>query len=253
MRRKIGLSGVQVCLAVVAFCAAAQAETRPFMTPGDPVAAPAGYTQMCERQPALCDGPALIQAQSLEGASVASTASLPTAASAMIDDVVTPALVAAAAALHPTPPSAGVPTAAAPCPPSRKAKPRSEAGRMALMTTVNRAVNRTIRSRTDLALYGVEEFWSLPEQVDGATYGDCEDFALEKRRRLIEAGFPAYSLSLAVVFTRQNQFHAVLVVTAETGDWVLDNLSPWPTPWDETGYIWIARQVAGGSNWTSLR
>ena len=96
------------------------------------------------------------------------------------------------------------------------------------------------------------EFWTLPQVVDGKMYGDCEDYALEKRRRLIEAGVSAEALSMAVVVTRRGERHAVLVVAFETGDVVLDNLTPWPTPWAALGYTWIQRQVAGSNAWTTV-
>jgi len=45
---------------------------------------------------------------------------------------------------------------------------------------------------TDLENWGVVERWSHPD--DG--YGDCEDYALLKRRMLIEAGWPREALLL---------------------------------------------------------
>ena len=51
---------------------------------------------------------------------------------------------------------------------------------------VNNWVNETIKPLTDLEHWGVVERWSYPD--DG--YGDCEDYALLKRRMLIEAGWP---------------------------------------------------------------
>ena len=83
-------------------------------------------------------------------------------------------------------------------------------------------------------------------------YGDCEDYALEKRRRLIEAGVSAEALSMAVVVTRRGERHAVLVVAFESGDVVLDNLTPWPTPWADLGYTWIERQVGSSNAWTTV-
>ena len=48
---------------------------------------------------------------------------------------------------------------------------------------VNNWVNETIKPLTDLEHWGVVERWSYPD--DG--YGNCEDYALLKRRTLIEA------------------------------------------------------------------
>src|SRR5262245_3155919 len=60
---------------------------------------------------------------------------------------------------------------------------------------VNSRVNRSIKPETDMAQYGVEESWTLP--VSGK--GDCEDYALLKKKMLIERGVSAQLLLLTVV------------------------------------------------------
>ena len=117
----------------------------------------------------------------------------------------------------------------------------------ALLTRVNRKVNRIVRPRSDLAMTGRAEFWSLPIALNGRLFGDCEDFALQKKAELIEAGLPASALTLAVVNTRRGEVHAVLVVETDQGDLVLDNRSSWVLPWAEVNYHWVARQVRGDS------
>ncbi|WP_246263421.1 transglutaminase-like cysteine peptidase [Caulobacter soli] len=123
---------------------------------------------------------------------------------------------------------------------------------MRLVNTLNRDVNREVLKASDFDLYGLQEFWSLPRVIDGKMYGDCEDYALEKRRRLIAAGVPAEALSMAVAVTARGETHAVLVVSFESGDWVLDNLTPWATPWNELNYHWVERQVPGSTEWKSI-
>ena len=78
---------------------------------------------------------------------------------------------------------------------------------------VNRAVNAAIAPRYDRS-----DVWTAD-----ATTGDCEDYALTKRRALIAAGFPASALSMAVARTRSGEGHAVLVARTSAGDFVLDN------------------------------
>jgi len=95
------------------------------------------------------------------------------------------------------------------------------------------------------------EYWSLPRVIDGKMYGDCEDYALEKRRRLIAAGVPESALSLAVAVTARGESHAVLMITLKSGDMVLDNLTPWATPWEDLNYRWVQRQVPGTALWTT--
>ncbi len=130
--------------------------------------------------------------------------------------------------------------------------PRLSRDQMKLLNDINRRVNREVQKADDFDLYGMIEYWSLPRVINGKMYGDCEDYALEKRRRLIEAGVPAAALSMAVAVTARGESHAVLVVAMEQGDWVLDNLTPWATPWSELNYRWIERQAPGSAAWVTI-
>jgi predicted transglutaminase-like cysteine proteinase len=87
------------------------------------------------------------------------------------------------------------------------------------LVRVNKWVNETIKPLTDLEHWGVVERWSYPD--DG--YGDCEDYVLLKRRMLIQAGWPREALLLTVVRDKKQEGHAVLTVTTDRGDYVLDN------------------------------
>src|SRR5581483_5642251 len=60
---------------------------------------------------------------------------------------------------------------------------------------INEEVNRELTPEDDMIHYGVAEVWTIP--TDGR--GDCEDYALLKRKKLIAAGFPIRALRLAVV------------------------------------------------------
>lgn len=123
----------------------------------------------------------------------------------------------------------------------------------AQLNRINRRINRAIAQRTDLEIYGRTEVWATP-LGDGQRFGDCEDFVLEKRRALIAEGFPPKALSIAAVLTVRNERHAVLLVNGEAGEYVLDNMNSWVTPWDKTEYRWRERQVAGSANhWAGVR
>jgi predicted transglutaminase-like cysteine proteinase len=106
---------------------------------------------------------------------------------------------------------------------------------------VNRKVNGRIRSVSDSEAYGVSDFWALALDRPGR-FGDCEDYVLEKRRELMRRGYSDKVLSIALVRTRWGQDHAVLLVNTDRGEMVLDSLSPWISPWHETGYSWTSRQ-----------
>lgn len=106
------------------------------------------------------------------------------------------------------------------------------------IVAINNVVNLSIEPRTDKEIWGVEEVWSYP--VNGV--GDCEDYVLEKQRRLRAAGVPASNLLIAVVRQANGDGHAVLVVHTTLGDFVLDNLEMRVLPWTETGYTYLKRQ-----------
>lgn len=114
-----------------------------------------------------------------------------------------------------------------------------------LLNRVNQTINMAIRPRDDLDLHGVSEYWTLPLSVEGIAEGDCEDFALEKRRALLEAGIPETALFLAVGHSRATGRHAVLVVSTGSGDYVLDNMTPHIVAWSQAPYTWLMRQMPG--------
>ena len=108
---------------------------------------------------------------------------------------------------------------------------------------INRAVNAEIRLLSDWGNSGREELWSFP--ANG--FGDCEDFMLEKRRRLVAAGVPGGALSCAIVTHKTALFpHAVLLAETTAGTWVLDNLSPDLTCWSLAPYRFVRREGPGG-------
>jgi predicted transglutaminase-like cysteine proteinase len=101
----------------------------------------------------------------------------------------------------------------------------------------NNRMNSEIVPITDEDLYKVGELWTYP---DG--YGDCEDIALAKRRALIDNGWDASALLMAVVRERNGNGHAVLMVRTDRGDLVLDNQDGMVRLWNETNYQFVKRQ-----------
>jgi predicted transglutaminase-like cysteine proteinase len=117
------------------------------------------------------------------------------------------------------------------------------------LVRVNAVVNDNIRPMTDMAHYGVIEKWTYPE--DGT--GDCEDYALLKRRLLAEAGWPLEALLMTVVRERNGDGHAVLTVKTDRGDFILDNQTSDVLLWSETGYRFVKRQSQFDPNvWVAL-
>lgn len=112
--------------------------------------------------------------------------------------------------------------------------------RRAELEHVNHEVNDGIREMSDLAYFGQDEYWSLP--TDGV--GDCEDFALLKRKTLIALGWPSSALLMTVVRTSWGEGHAVLTARTSEGDLVLDNRVASIRRWDRTGHTYYLRQAS---------
>ena len=118
-----------------------------------------------------------------------------------------------------------------------------------VLEAVNTEVNNAIWPEDDMRHYGRAEYWTIP--TDG--YGSCHDYALTKRKELIDAGLPQKALRVAIVITPNDERHAVLTVATDRGDYVLDNLRQDLRPWRDAGYQWIARQDAtSASGWAAL-
>lgn len=118
-----------------------------------------------------------------------------------------------------------------------------------LLGSVNGRINAAIWPEDDERHYGRGEFWTIP--TDG--YGDCEDYALTKRKALVEAGLPERALRIGIVVTPRDARHAVLTVATDKGDYVLDSLSDDIVPWTQTGYRWLERQDATNvMQWVAL-
>jgi len=109
--------------------------------------------------------------------------------------------------------------------------------RLSELDALNRAVNREIAPATDLDIYGLAEFLTIP-----VTRGDCEDYALLKRKRLIARGWPESALLLTVVRDEKGEGHAVLTARTVQGDFILDNKVDEVKSWNRTRYEFIMRQ-----------
>lgn len=259
----------------------AQAGSMPFQPRGEGVQAPVGFAELCRRDTVTCGlpnsqlalmglgapasfaptssiGPALphrfdapktasVDAED-DGLNLVSVRTLEAVTIAQVEDFVAAgSLSMTASAAEPAPV-----TFAAASPAVLAWTTRDQRDQMKLLNQVNQAVNREVKKASDLDLYGMPEYWSLPRVIDGKMYGDCEDYALEKRRRLIAAGVPESALSLAVAVTARGESHAVLMISLKGGDMVLDNLTPWATPWEDLNYRWVQRQVPGTALWTTV-
>ena len=113
---------------------------------------------------------------------------------------------------------------------------------------INTSVNTTIVAMTDQEIYGKDEVWEYP-----TTAGDCEDFVLLKRKKLIERGFSVADLLITVVRKPDGEGHAVLTLRTTDGDYILDNLTDDVKLWTDTNYTYLKRQASFNTGrWVSI-
>ncbi len=124
-----------------------------------------------------------------------------------------------------------------------EAAPLSDAQVIEAAVRVNHAVNSALSYRSDLEQWGREEAWLLPLSEEGVAYGDCEDYALEKRRELLRLGVSEDRLSLATAWSEDTGLHAVLIVRTAQADYVLDNATPIIMTVGATDYRWLSLQT----------
>ena len=217
-----------------------------YMPVGGPVPAPTGYLDLCTRSPADCQAS---PHDNLERISAG-------ARTALIEKRQSQLLTAKVDGRRGVP----VPAQAAPvvAPLADNVHPAAytridlDTPTMAMVIALNDKVNQGIKPATDMEVYHMADYWVAPGIGPGVR-GDCEDYALEKRRLLIASGISASALSIAIVRTPAGEVHAVLVLSARQGDYILDNLHGEVKAWQLTGYSWISRQAPGDDlGWVSL-
>ncbi len=100
------------------------------------------------------------------------------------------------------------------------------------ITAVNDFVNR-VRYREDGDNWGVGDYWAAPGEFF-ASGGDCEDYAIAKYYSLRALGFPPERLKIVVLYDDARELpHAVLTVTWNGAELILDNFGPALTRWTD--------------------
>ncbi|ANN56038.1 transglutaminase [Mesorhizobium loti NZP2037] len=134
--------------------------------------------------------------------------------------------------------------------PSNLAPARMTNGLMSKLASVTARVNAAVKPMSDMDIYGKDEVWAYPDKG----VGDCEDYVLEKRRRLSHMGISLADLLITVVRKPDGEGHSVLTVRTDEGDYVLDNLTDKVKAWDQTGYRFLKRQAIDNTGrWVSIR
>jgi predicted transglutaminase-like cysteine proteinase len=95
------------------------------------------------------------------------------------------------------------------------------------LTLVNDFFNR-LRFRSDITLWGKNDYWATPIEAMSRGAGDCEDYSIAKYFTLRELGVPDSKLRIMYVKAlKLNQAHMVLTYYSSPGAMplVLDNLN----------------------------
>jgi len=93
--------------------------------------------------------------------------------------------------------------------------------------------------------YGRSDYWTIPAD----DFGDCEDYALAKRKLLLQAGLSPRGLRVAIATLPDGEAHAVLTVVTDQGDYVLDSRNDAVLPWRAAKLTWVARQTGEAMRW----
>lgn len=127
--------------------------------------------------------------------------------------------------------------------------------RWAQLEQVQVEVDHRVHYVSDMERFGVPDWWE-----PATDKGDCEDIVLAKRQRLMELGWPADTLRIAVVLDQHGELHAVLTVDVlsqqgKPATYVLDSHFEHVEPWQyfgQYGYTWLERSKPGSTQWSRL-
>ncbi|HET7817166.1 MAG TPA: transglutaminase-like cysteine peptidase [Sphingomicrobium sp.] len=131
---------------------------------------------------------------------------------------------------------------------ARLVQPARALGPTAKAAFVNAALNQRIRYRFDTDPTG--DRWASAAETLGKGAGDCEDYVIAKMHALKRLGVPARDLYMTIGQEgTAGAAHAVLLVRASGGLYVLDNRSDRLIPEASYGgfYPIISFSAAGGS------
>jgi len=119
--------------------------------------------------------------------------------------------------------------------------------RMKLLQSVNASVNAAIKPVSDQDNYGKRDYWTIPKNGKG----DCEDYVLLKRAKLMARGISPSQLLITMV--QGSEAHIVLTVRTDSGDYILDNMRADVLPVEKTSYRYIKMQSPSHSGqWVSI-
>ncbi|WP_068088914.1 transglutaminase-like cysteine peptidase [Polycladidibacter stylochi] len=109
------------------------------------------------------------------------------------------------------------------------------------LAAINKRVNQMILYESDQKVWGIEDYWAAPREVLQTLRGDCEDYAILKYWLLVHLGFDRDKMQVVAVYDRKlKEFHAILQVTFNGAQYILDNRSQRLRRREDVGtYQWL--------------
>ena len=107
---------------------------------------------------------------------------------------------------------------------------------MSLLSRINTSVNETIKYVPDSIQFNKAEDW---RDARATNKDDCDGFALTKYLELSEAGVPEECMAVCTCIAEIGGGHAVLIVSTDAGDFVLDNRYAEIKLYDSLPYNWM--------------
>ena len=120
---------------------------------------------------------------------------------------------------------------------------------MQLLDNANRYFN-SFRYEYDQVKHDQLDYWTA--RIEQFNAGDCDDYALSKRRRLLAAGVP-YQCLFPTICTVGDEGHLVLIVRTNICDLLLDNIEQRVVGVDRVKYTWWYRLDPVNKSWVALR
>lgn len=117
-----------------------------------------------------------------------------------------------------------------------------------LLKKINQNIN-SFTYKTDLVKHDQLDYWS--SLIDKHKAGDCDDYALTKRRLLIEEGVP-YECLFPTICMVDNEGHLVLIVRTNLNDLLMDNIEKRVVDVKKVNYKWLYRLDPLNHKWVSL-
>lgn len=114
--------------------------------------------------------------------------------------------------------------------------------------TINHKGNEIVWTE-DKTVWGEIERWEFPKDLGDKKVEDCDGITLWKMNQLLKSGFPADPLLFTICYTETGEGHAVLCISTDRGDFVLDNRYQDVLAYEELkeiGYKFLYRSQIGG-------